>query len=188
MSFDIRNLDWLRSVKIPDNPTFGQRMYEMFLDVQKNGNTLEQQTNSDLSGYPGPPPSPQELTVVPHPQGVEFAIRHEGEFYQGVQYEIDHTSNGQTHSYSVGASRNGFLPVGPTVGPYQVPALYPHGQSSRAIAYGGPSPKTVRGASVKAVAMLPGQGSGTTRQGQPPGFGSAFRSANGAPPIRSKSS
>jgi len=188
MSFDIRNLDWLRTVKIPDNPTFGQRLYEMMADIQRNGNTLEQQGNFSLNGRPGPPPTPQELTVVPHPQGVEFAIRHEGEFYQGIQYEIDHTANGQTHTYSVGGSRNGFLPVGPTNGTYQVRALYPNGQSSPPVAYGGPAAKMVRGASVSHVQMLPGQGSGTTRQGQPPGFGAAFRSANGAPPVRSKSS
>src|SRR5262249_6337637 len=117
-----------------------------------------------------------------------FAIRHEGEFYQGIQYEIDHTSNGTTHSYSVGASRNGFLPVGPTSGTYQVRALYPNGSSSPPISYGGPPPQVVRRASVTRVQMLPGQGSGTTRQGQPPGFGSAYRSSNGAPPVRSKSS
>lgn len=187
MSFNIRNLDWVRSVKLADNPTFGHRLYEMFSDVQKNGNTLEQQGNFDIQGHPGAPPQPQELTVVPHPQGVEFAIRHEGEFYQGIQYEIDHTASGQTHSYAVGASRNGFLPVGPTAGTYQVRALYPNGKSSTPVVYGGIQPKTVYGASTKTVAMLPGQRSGTTRQAQPPGFGGAFRSASGAPPVRSKS-
>lgn len=187
MSLSVRNLDWLRSVKIDGNPSFGQRLYELVNDIRGGVNTLEQQGNFDLSGTPGAPPQPQELTVVPHPQGVEFAIRHEGEFYQGVNYEIDHTANGQTHSYSVGGSRNGFLPVGPTVGTYQVRALYPNGKSSTPVVYGGIQAKTVRGASVKEVAMLPGQGSGTTRQGQPPGFGGAFRSQTGAPPVRSKS-
>src|SRR5271170_588152 len=187
MTLSLRNLDWIRTLRIPDMPSAGQRLYELFSDVRNGVNTLESQTNSDLQGFPGPPPQPQELTVVPHPQGVEFAIRHEGEFYQGVQYEIDHTAQGQTHSYSVGASRNGFLPVGPTAGTYQVRALYPNGKSSTPVVYGGIQPKVVYGASVKTVAMLPGQGSGTTRQGQPPGFGGAFRSASGAPPIRGKS-
>ena len=186
MTLSIRNLDWLRTLKIPDNPTAGQRLYEVVSDIQKGVNVLESQTNSDLQGQPGAPPQPQQLTVVPHPQGVEFAIRHEGEFYQGINYEIDHTANGQTHSYSVGASRNGFLPVGPTVGTYQVRALYPNGKSSTPVVYGGIQAKVVHGASVREVAMLPGQGSGTTRQGQPPGFGGAFRSVSGAPPVRSK--
>jgi hypothetical protein len=185
MSLNMRNLDWIRTVKLPDIPAFGQRMYELLSDIRSGVNVLEQQGNFDLSGTPGPPSSPQELTVVPHPQGVEFAIRHEGNFYQGIQYEIDHTANGTTHSYSVGSSRNGFLPVGPTVGTYQVRALYPNGKSSAPVVYGGPQAKTVRGASVTAVAMLPGQGSGTTRQGQPPGFGGPFRSPTGAPPVKS---
>lgn len=185
MSLNLRNLDWVRTLKLPDQPGFGQRLYELVSDIRSGVNTIESQGNFNVSGYPGPPPTPQELNVVPHPQGVEFSIKHEGDFYQGIQYEIDHTANGQTHSYSVGASRNGFLPVGPTVGTYQVRALYPNGQSSAPVVYGGPTPKTVAGASVKTVAMLPGQGSGTTRQGQPPGFGKAFRSANGSPPVRS---
>lgn len=187
MSLPTRNLDWLRGLKLPDVPSFGQRMSEIISDIRSGVGTIEQQGNFDMSGQPGAPPAPQELTVVPHPQGVEFAIKHEGEFYQGIQYEIDHTANGTTHSYSVGGSRNGFLPVGPTVGTYQVRALYPNGKSSVPVVFGGPVPKIVRGASVTSVAMLPGQGSGTTRQGQPPGFGGAFRSATGAPPVRSKS-
>ena len=69
MTLSLRNLDWLRSVKIDGNPSFGQRLYEMMTDIRGGVNTLEQQGNFDLSGTPGAPPQPQELTVVPHPQG-----------------------------------------------------------------------------------------------------------------------
>ncbi len=180
MTLSLRNLDWLRSVKIDGQPAFGQRLYEMFSDVRNGVGTLEQQTNSNLNGHPPPPPAPDGLMVVPHPQGVEFQITHNADFYQGIKYEIDATANGTTHSYDVGASRNGFLPVGPLTATYKVRALYPNGQSSSPVSYAQP----VTGASVKQVAMLPGQGSGTTRQGQPPGLGGAFRSTNGAPPKR----
>jgi len=180
MSLSLRNLDWLRSIKIDGIPAFGQRLYEMFSDVRTGVNTIESQTNSNLNGNPTAPPDPDALTVVPHPQGVEFAIHHNADFYQGIKYEIDATANGTTHSYDVGASRNGFLPVGPLTATYKVRALYPNGQSSNPVSYA----KTVVGASVGKVAMLPGQGSGTTRQGQPPGFGGAFRSSTGAPPVR----
>lgn len=183
MSLSLRNLDWLRSIKIDGLPAFGQRLYEMFDDVKKGVGTLEQQTNSDLAGHPGAPPAPDAFKVVPHPQGVEFAITHNSDFYQGIKYEIDATANGTTHSYDVGSSRNGFIPVGPLTATYRVRSLYPSGQSSAPVAH----PTPVTGASVTRVAMLPGQGSGTTRQGQPPGFGGAFRSSNGAPPVRSKS-
>jgi hypothetical protein len=181
MSLSLRNLDWLRSVKIDGEPAFGQRLYEMFNDVRGGVNTLAQQTNSNLNGNPTAPPAPDAFKVVPHPQGVEFAITHNSDFYQGIKYEVDAMANGQTHSYDVGSSRNGFLPVGPLTATYRVRALYPNGQSSNPIAHPGP----VTGASVKQVAMLPGQGSGTTRQGQPPGFGGAFRSSSGKPPVRS---
>ena len=184
MSLPIRNLAWLRSLKIPDQPSFGQRFSEMISDIQTGVGVLEQQTNSNLAGNPGAPAAPDALNVVPHPQGVEFAISHNANFYQGIKYEIDATANGTTHSYDVGSSRNGFLPVGPLTATYKVRALYPTGQSSPPVAYGGSQPKPVIGASVSQVAMLPGQGSGTTRQGQPPGFGGPFRSPNGAPPVR----
>lgn len=184
MSLPLRNLDWLRTLKVEGKPEVGQRLYEMFSDVRAGVGTLEQQTNSNLAGTPSAPPGPDALNVVPHPQGVEFAITHNADFYQGIKYEIDASANGTTHSYDVGSSRNGFLPVGPLTATYRVRALYPNGQSSSPVAHGGPVPKTVVGASVSRVAMLPGQGSGTTRQGQPPGFGGPFRSSNGAPPVR----
>lgn len=180
MSLSLRNLPWLRSIKIGEVPAVNQRLYEMFSDIQTGVNTLESQTHSNLNGTAAPPPDPDALNVVPHPLGVEFAITHNADFYQGVKYEIDTTANGTTHSYDVGASRNGVLPVGPLTATYKVRALYPNGQSSNPVAF----PKSVVGASVTKVAMLPGQGSGTTRQGQPPGFGGAFRSSTGVPPAR----
>jgi hypothetical protein len=183
MSLDIRNLAWLRGIQIPGTQGFGQRLYESLTDVRSGVNTLEQQTNSNLQGTPTAPPQPDGLTVVPHPQGVEFSIQHEAEFYQGLKYEIDCTAQGQTHSYDVGSSRNGFLPVGPLEGTYQVRSLYPTGQSSAPVVFGSPA-KVVRGASVDRVAMLPGHGSGTTKQGQPPGFGGPYRSSTGKPPSR----
>jgi len=175
-----RNFDWLRTVKLDGIPAFGQRFYELLSDARRDVGTLEQQTNSNLNGTPSAPPDPDAFNVVPHPQGVEFAIHHNADFYQGIKYEIDATANGTTHSYDVGSSRNGFLPVGPLTASYKVRALYPNGQSSNPVSH----PTSVIGASVSKVAMLPGQGSGTTRQGQPPGFGGAFRSMTGAPPAR----
>jgi hypothetical protein len=191
MSFDISNLDWLRTVKIPNDPNFGQRLYQMFKDVQRNGNVLEQQTNSDCSGYPGPPPKPDAINVIPHPQGVDVSIQHEGEFYQGIRYHVDYADNPQfngARTHDLGQSRNGVIPLGKWNGYYQVRALYPNGKSSIPVVFGGPTPKIVNGGSVSRVALLPTQAAGTTRPGQPPGFGAAFRSATGAPPVRSKSS
>jgi hypothetical protein len=173
-----RHLEWLRKID-PKNPPhdFGVRLYEMISDLAKNDTMMAQQGNLSLTGNPTAPPTPQGLTVVPHPQGVQFSIQHEGEFYQGLKYEIDVTSGGATHSYDVGSSRNGILPVGPITANYQVRAMYPSGTSSPPVPLKGP----VSGGSGSAT-LLPGQGSGTTRAGQPPGFGGPYRGDK--PPAR----
>jgi len=179
MTLNVRNLDWLRKLKIEGVPDAGQRLYEMFSDVKNGVQTIEQQGNFSCTGNPAPPPQPDGLKVMPHPNGVQFSIKHDGEFYQGIQYEIDATSAGVTHTYDVGSSRNGVLPVGNLPATYQVRARYPNGQSSPAFRLSG----LVSGGGGSS-ALLPSEGAGTTRRGQPPGFGGPFRSSNGAPPVR----
>jgi hypothetical protein len=176
-----KNLDWIRSVDPKNLPTdFGHRLYQCLQDLTTNDNVVAQQGNFSLDGNPTAPPQPQALNMVPHPQGVQYQIQHEGEFYQGINYEIDMTAQGQTHTFDVGSSRNGVLPVGPVTASYQVRARYPNGKSGNAVAFSQP----VRGASVSQVTLLPSQGAGTTRPSQPPGFGGPYRSSNGAPPVR----
>lgn len=179
-----RNLDLIRGIDPKNLPSdFGHTLYQCLLDLTKNDNVLAQQGNFNLDGNPSAPPTPQGLTVVPHPQGIQYAIQHEGEFYQGIGYEIDVSAQNQTHTFDVGSSRNGILPVGPLTASYQVRARYPNGVSSPAVRYS----QQVIGGSVSQVSLLPGQGAGTTRASEPPGFGGPFRSSNGAPPLRNLS-
>jgi hypothetical protein len=173
----VRNLAWLRSLSLPDMPDFGSRMNEIVSDLMGGTNTLEQQTNSNLNGTPAPPPAPDALSIVPHPQGVQFSISHNADFYQGITYEIDATAGGITHTHDVGTSRNGILPVGNLTATYQVRARYPTGASTRAVPFSG----SVAGGSGSPT-LLPSQGAGTTRAGQPPGFGGPYRGSK--PPIR----
>lgn len=177
MTVSVRNLDWLRKLNIDGEPAAGARLLEIVHDLMKGTNTLEQQTNSNLNGNPTPPPQPQSLTVVPHPQGVQFSIQHEGDFYQGVKYEIDATANGVTHTYDVGSSRNGVLPVGSLAASYQVRARYLSGTSTPPTVARG----TVTGGT-GSTALLSSRGAGTTREGQPPGFGGPYR--GNIPPTR----
>ena len=177
MPGDIRNLQWLRSIKIDGYPDLGSRLYEALTDTRTHLNTLEQQGNFNLQGTPAAPPSPSNLNITPHPQGVQFAITHDADFYQGINYEIDATSSGVTHTYDVGASRNGILPVGKLNATYQVRARYPNGSSTKAVQF--PSP--VIGGSGTSD-LLPSQGAGTTRAAQPPGFGGPYR--GNKPPTR----
>ena len=177
MPAQIRNLDWIRGLKIEGHPDFGARLYEAITDARTHLNTIEQQGNFNLQGTPTAPPPPSSLNIAPHPQGVQFAITHDADFYQGVNYEIDATSSGVTHTYDVGASRNGILPVGNLRANYQVRARYPNGTSTSAIQH----PDTVIGGTGTS-ALLPSQGAGTTRASQPPGFGGPYRGPK--PPTR----
>lgn len=178
MSLSVRNLAWLRKLDVPGVPSFGARMHEIVNDLIGGTNTLEQQGNFSLSGHPPPPPQPDGITVVPHPQGVDVSIQHSGNFYQGVQYQVDHADNPAfqgARTVDLGQSRNAVIPVGPWSGYYQVRALYPNGQSTAPVIFGGHAPKIVHGGSVSVASLLPSEGCGTTRPGQPPGFGGAYR-------------
>jgi hypothetical protein len=176
---DLRNLDWLRKLSIQGAPDFSARMSEVFSDLSRDVNTMEQQTNSNMQGTPDPPPAIDNLQVVPHPQGVQYRIVHNGDFYQSPQYEIDCSSKGVTHTYDVGTSRNGVLPVGNLTANYQVRARYPNGQSTSA--------SVLRGSVIGGTGssdLLPSEGAGTTKRGQPPGFGGPYRGSK--PPVRTK--
>jgi hypothetical protein len=174
----VRNLDEIRGWTTAEIPNMGTRLVQTLQDLIRQDRLLEQQTNGNLEGNPTPPPMPESLTVVPHPNGVQYAIQHEGDFYQGVKYEIDYTSNGVTHTHDAGSSRNGFIPNGAITASYAVRTLYPSGLSSTPRALANP----VTGGT-GSYDLLPGQGSGTTRASQPPGFGGTFR--GNSPPVRS---
>lgn len=178
MTINVRNLEWLRSVRIDGHPEFGARLSEALSDLQKATGTIEQQTNSNASGPIAAPPVPSKLTVVPHPQGVQFSIHHDADLYADPLYEIDQTSQGVTHSIDVGTSRNGVIPNGNIRATYQVRTRYANGQSSAPVQ----AVKAVTGGGGSA-ALLPSQASSTTLPNQPPGFGGPFRGSK--PPIRS---
>src|ERR1700733_549848 len=84
----VRNLSTIRNWSTPEIPDLGARLHETIQDMIKQDRLLEQQTNGNLEGNPTPPPKPQSLTITPHPQGVQFSIQHEGNFYQGISYHI----------------------------------------------------------------------------------------------------
>jgi hypothetical protein len=187
MSLNVRHLDWLRKLDVPSIPGFGARMHELVTDIINGTNVIESQTNSDAGGRPAPPSAIQGVRIIPHPQGVDIAIQHDGEFYEGVHYLVDYspTPNFQgARTQDIGSSRNHVFPIGQWNGYYQVRAKYPTGQSTAPVIFGGPTPTLVRGGSASAVSLLPNQGAGTTSAGQPPGFGGAYRSQTGAPPVR----
>lgn len=173
------NLDWVRSLKLEGHPEFGSKLFDLLRSYKGNLDQLEQQGNFNLQGTPTAPPAPSNFRVVPHPQGVQYSITHDADFYQGVTYEIDASSAGVTHTYDVGTSRNGVLPVGNLSASYQVRARYPSGASTSPVQH--PVPVLGGGGT---PALLPSQGAGTTKGSQPPGFGGPYR--GNTPPVRNK--
>lgn len=183
----VPNLDWIRGVEIDGHPGFGAKLYQSLHTLALGVSTIAQQTNANPSGTPEAPPPVQQVTVTPHPQGVDVSIKHEGQFYQGLEYYVDYADNPSfvnARTEHIGQTRNAIIPVGQWNGYYQVRASYPSGISTRPVLNGGAVAQMVRGGSTSAVAMQPTQGCGVTLPGQPPGFGNSFRSDTGAPPKR----
>ena len=182
---DIRNLDLLRKVSLPEFPDFGARLYEALSDMVTNQNTMAQQGNFNLKGSPTPPPPIQKFTVQPHENGVEFAIDHTGPLYRGCEYFVDYADNAAfrgARTEHVGENRNGVIPVGTRPFFYQVRAKYANSDSTVPVAHGGSTPLRVRGGS-NSAALLPAKGCGTAPAGQPPHLQPPY--VGNVPPTRS---
>ena len=188
MTLNVRNLDWIRSLKIEGAPEFGSRLFETISDMMKATTTLAQQTNADLSGNPAPPPRLQAMTVTPTETGAHISITHEGEFYRGISYHAEYSASPNfTNPFPVhmGPAREQDVPVGSKTLYWRAFAQYPTGDPTTAVYHGGTTPAAVTGG--KASNLGTSQGSGTGRAGEGlSGYGRVpFRSKNGAPPIRS---
>jgi hypothetical protein len=186
----VRNLSWLRKLSIDNVPGFGARLHEMFNDVINGVGVLEQQTNGNCSSHPTAPPPLQGMTVQPHEHGFDVSIQHEGEFYRGVRYYVSYADNPHfagARTFPMHDSRNAVLPLGSRTLYFQAHAAYAWSGPTAPVFHGGSVPVAVTGGTGAPVALLPSQGCGTTRAGEPPaGPGvAAFRSSNGAPPVRS---
>ena len=190
MSLELRNLDWLRRLEVPGVTAFGARMHELFSDLQRGFNAVEQQTNSNAGGHPTAPPPLQGMTVQPHEHGFDVSIQHEGDFYRGVRYYVAYADNphfANARTFPMHDSRNAVLPLGSRTLYFQAHAAYPWSGPTAPVYHGGTLPVPVTGGSAAPVALLPSEGCGTSKPGEPPaGPGqAAFRSAKGAPPVRS---
>jgi hypothetical protein len=189
MAMSIRNLDWLRRLKIPGVDSAGARLFEIISDVKRGSETLEQQTNGNMNGNPSAPPGLQGMTVAPHENGFDVSIQHDGNYYRGVEYYVDYADNPQfngARTEHLGQNRNTVLPLGKRSLYFQARAAYPWSDSTTPVYHGGSTPQPVLGGTQQ-TSLLPSQGCGTARPGQPtqgPGQ-EPFRSTNGAPPVRS---
>ncbi len=191
MPLPLKNLSWLKSLSLPDAPDFGTKLSEMIVEMQQGINNVAQQTNSNPTGQPTPPPPINALNVAANNGHFQVAINHEGaEFYRGVNYFVEHSDSPQftnPHIVPLGTSRNANLFLGNTQRYFRAYAAYP-GSPPGALAYhGGAQPTPVLGGGAipgPRFQLSEGSGTGTRGQGHS-GFGPIpFRSKTGAPPTK----
>lgn len=181
-----RNLDWLRSLKIEDLPKdFGPRMFELVKDLNRNDEMLEQQTNSNLSGIPQPPPPLQAVTVTPTSVGHHVSINHGAEFYRGAYYHVESADNphftNPFPAYS-GPAREIDLATGSQKLYFQAFASYQNSDNTGTVFHGGATPQPVTGGIATARGISQGSGTGSPGSGRS-GFGPIpYRGAK--PPTR----
>jgi hypothetical protein len=164
---DIRNLAWLRSLKLDGHPEFGAKLFEALTDVRSGLDTLEQQTNSNLNGIPAAPPAPQSVKVTPTAVGHHVSINDGTDFYRGKYYHVESSEDRHFTNpfpeYS-GPAREINLATGPRALHFRVFASYQNSDNSAVVYHGGAIPRPVIGG----TAFKPGssQGSGTGRPSQ----------------------
>lgn len=186
MSANIRNLDWIKSVKVPGHEDFGARLFEALTDVKSGLGTLEQQTNSNLNGAPDPPPGLQAIKVTPTAVGHHVSISHGAEFYRGIHYHVEYADNSHfTNPFPAytGPAREIDLATGPRSLFFRAFASYQNSGNTALIYHGGATPKVVPGGISTSLSQQ-SQGSGTCQPGEGhSGFGNiSFRGSK--PPTR----
>jgi hypothetical protein len=161
-----RNLAWLRSLQIPGVPEFGARMSELVSDLNTNDHQIAQQTNSNLTNSPQPPPVLQSVTVTPTEVGHHVSIVHEGDYYRGIVYHVESADNPHFTNpfpeYS-GPAREINLATGTQRLYFQAFASYLNSGNTAPIMHGGSTPVAVKGGT--SAPRGTSQSGGTARPG-----------------------
>ena len=180
------NLAWVRSLKhdaLP--PDFGPRLYELLRGLNQNDETLESQTNSNLSGVPAAPPRLQSITVTPTSVGHHISISDGADFYRGKFYHVESADNPHfTNPFPVysGPAREIDLATGNQKLYFQAFTSYLTSDNSSVVYHGGSTPEPVTGGTATPRGLSQGSGTGSPGQGRS-GFGTVpFRGSK--PPVR----
>lgn len=190
MPLNVKNLDWLTKVTIPEYPEFGTKLRQALQSIQTAHNNVEQQTNTNSSAPPTAPPQISALNVTASNGHFQASITDTNEIYRGGSYFLEHSDNANftnPHIVPMGPSRNANLFLGNTTRYFRAYSAYPTGPASQPVYHGGPKPVAVTGGGVVGgPSFLSSQGSGTGAAGQGlVGYGSTqFRSSTGVPPVR----
>ncbi|MGH9343306.1 MAG: hypothetical protein ACRD19_06040 [Terriglobia bacterium] len=188
----IRNLDYLRSLSTKDLPGFGAKLYETLSDLLQAHQNLSQQVNGNASGNPAPPPSIANLKVTGQNGHHNLAISDPNPIYRGVRYYAEFDTSPQFTNPRIvpmGDSRNANVFLGNGTYYWRAYSAYMSSNPSPPAYHGGAAnPQPVNaGGSVGGPLLQDSQGSGTgtPRQGLSGPGPIPFRSATGAPPVRS---
>lgn len=157
-------------------PTWGQRIFEAFNDVQKQIGNVARQTNSSTSAVQNAPPPQVNNLHVDGGAGIYHAYitDHNQNLYRGVEYHLEYSETPDFqdfHTVSIGPSRDHRVNLG-LPGPIYWRGYSQYGGASNPSApvyHGGPQPVGVFAVGGTAPALRSGQGSGTN----PPSQGAA---------------
>ena len=191
MPLDIKNLDWLAKVTIPDHPEFGSKLRQALLSIQTAHNNIELQTNTNSTGDPAAPPQINSFKVSSQNGHFSFEIQDHNEVYRnGSHYIVEHSDNPNftnPQQIHLGPARNGSKFLGNVTQYFRAYAANPVGPPSQPVYHGGAQPKAVNGGgTVGGPAPTVNQGAGTGSPGVGlVGYGKVqFRSGSGVPPPR----
>jgi hypothetical protein len=184
MTLSVRNLQWIRQAK-PTDDGYSARLYECLSDIVGGTNTLESQTNSNLTGIPAPPPPLQSVTATPTEVGHHISINHGADFYRGAYYHVEAADNPHfTNPFPVysGPAREIDLATGSQKLYFQAFASYQNSNNTSVVFHGGTTPQAVTGGSFSPRGISQGSGTGRPGEGRS-GFGTvSFRGSK--PPQR----
>ncbi len=187
----IKNIQYFKSLSFEQAPDFGTKLGEALEHLAQSVGNIEQQTNSNASGTPDPPPPINALNVTASNGHFQVDINHQGvDFFRGVHYFVAHADNPHfknAHVVHIGTARNAHFFFGNATRYFQAYAQYPGSPPGKIAFHGGITPKPViGGGSIPAPQFSNSQGSGTGDPGvSHSGFGPIpFRTTTGGPPVR----
>lgn len=189
---NIDNLEYIRSLKSAEFPDLGVKLAEALQSLGQQHDTLAQQMNGNGLGNPTAPPAINGLKVTGQNGHFNIAVQDQNQIYRGIRYyaEYDTDKNfSNPTTVPMGDSRNHNIFLGNGTYYWRAYSAYlssPAGPAAYHGSQGEPLPVS-GGGSVGGPARQASQGSGTGAPGQGlqgPG-GIPFRSATGAPPVRS---
>ena len=192
MPLNLKNLDFIKGIRLPDAPDFGIKLAEMITEMAQGVNNIEQQTNTNATGDPTPPPPLNSLDVRAANGMASIGLNHEGaDFYRGANYFVEHSATPDFQNPQIvdlGTSRNVDVFVGNGQRYFRAYPSYPGSPPGPLTYFGdGARPIPIIGggnAPPPPFARSQGSGTGTAGQGHS-GFGpTPYRTSNGKPPVR----